>query len=872
MESGDLAGRYRIHELVGEGGMGRVFRAYDTKLDRQVAIKLLRAESFPSGSDALTRLLREARLAAALEHPGAVAIYDVGEDSSGPFIVMEFVRGRSLRELMGADGIALAERLRWLIDIAKILSAAHRLGLVHRDIKPENVMIRADGSVKLLDFGIALRMREPDGSEQASETGAGTPHYMAPEQIQRRVVDARTDQFAWGVVAYELLAAALPWRSLADGATTALAVVTERQRPLSFVASTIPGDLAQIVDRALEKAPARRFASMDELLSALALVDVEKLGVDPEATWPDDPPRRSPSSDQTRPDDTRADSRADSRAPKRAAARSWRRTLAITSLLGASIAAALSMQGRARESESVRAIDPEPAWRPSPDAQAAFDEGMRRFEGAALHAAITHFALAVEYEPEFAAAHLRHGFIQMADGPYPVGTESFHTAARLRHRLDAKDQQLLDALEPIFAHEPPAFDEASRRLELLASLYSSDTELRLIHAMTLSLDGSDDEAAFRAMIDDGAAVATAWLQLAYIYGTEPTRLNDARDAVTRCLELTPDAIDCVWYGTKLDAFAGRCEAMEAGARTWMQLGPNDHGAPLTLINALVAQNAEPAEIELAQVEAKARMTLDLQITEMAFVRAGRSILAGKLEEADRVLAELPDLVELDPHVFVEIGERRSALHEEMDDLAGASAIAAEYLRRKGSLLGEGYDGEVDIANDPTLYFDAVLLTAAEIDRPEFERRRQQWLVAWRGRLGSEFDVLLWQRAYAETARSEVDARDALRELATLGVSLQFMSDRLFGVDTAQVYLLAGQPDRAVPLLREAVRSCLMMEQPLRFVRAHELLGRALEAIGDREGACSAYAFVLSRWGQAVPSSRTARAAAQRFELLACDAN
>jgi serine/threonine protein kinase len=877
MESVDLAGRYCIHELVGEGGMGRVFRAYDTKLHRQVAVKLLRADSFPSGSEALARVLREARLAAALEHPGAVAIYDVGEDSSGPFIVMEFVSGRVLRELIGA-GVALAERLRWLIDIARILAAAHRLGLVHRDIKPENVMIRADVSVKLLDFGIALRMRTSDGSErgESSAGGAGTPHYMAPEQIQRRVVDARTDQFAWGVVAYELLAGTLPWRSLADGATTALAVVTERQRPLSSVALAVPARLAQIIDRALEKAPARRFESMDALLSALVSVPefalVEQAELDARTTLPDEPSPRSPGSDQTRPSETRADRRSSTRS----ASRGWRRVTALASMLGAiavTVATVAMVAERAswRASESSRELEPKSDWRPTPEAQAAFDEGMRRFQGAALHAAIRKFETAVEYEPEFAAAHLRLGFIQMFDGPHPVGSEAFHSATRLRRRLDAKDRQLLDALEPAFASEPPALDEAARRLELLARFDSSDTELQLIHAMTLSLDGRYDEAevAYRALLDGGAPVATAWLDLAYGYGGE--QLEHARDALSRCVQMTPDAVDCIWYATKLDASAGRCEAMEAGARAWMELGPDDHGAPLTLLSALVVRNAEPAEIEAARAEAEARMSPNRRMIELSFVRASQSILAGQLDEADRLLAELAKAIRLDPRERVRVGELRVALHEEMDDLAGASAIAADHLQRKGSLLGEGYDGEGDIANDPSPYFDSIRLAAGEIGRDELELRRQRWLASWRERVGVEFDDLLWQRAYAQTTRSGADAHEALAQLAALDVRPRFVSDRLFVVDTGHVYLLAGQPDRAASLLREAVNSCLAMSEPLVFVQAHERLGRALEAIGDQDGACSAYAGVLARWGEAVPGSRTASAARLRWTQLGCDA-
>jgi len=837
--------------------MGRVFRGYDSKLHRWVAIKLLRADSFPSGSEALARVLHEARLAAPIDHPGVVSIYDVGEDPSGPFIVMEFVAGRSLRELIDASGITLAERLRWLIEVARVLAATHRLGLVHRDIKPENVMIRTDGSVKLLDFGIALRLPGPgrDPRDESSEIGpAGTPRYMAPEQIQRRRIDARTDQFAWGVVAYELLGGVLPWRSLDDGVATAIAIVTERQVELSRVVLDVPPRLAQIIDRALEKAPARRFASMNELLAELESVVVEPTTEQPRLR-----------STTSKPSETRAETRA----PRRRSSPMLRWGLALA-VLGATTTVAV-LAG-SRESESARAVEAEPAWTPAPAAQAAYDEGLRRFEGAALNAAIQQFALAVEYEPEFAAAHLRLGFILMADGPHPVGTESLHTATRLRRRLDGRDQLLLDALGPAFTRDPPALDEAARRLELLADLYSSDVELRLIYAITLSLDGHDEAAAahYRALLDDRIPVATAWLALAYTHGREH-RLDAALDAVSRCVELSPDAIDCIWYRTRLDAFAGRCDAMAAGASKWIELGPTDHSAPLTLIQALVAQDAEPERIEQAVAEARARMTVAQQVVSLGLIAARRSILAGRFDDADRLLAELPDAVELDARELVGVGELRVALHEEIGDIAGASAIAADHLRRKASLLGEGYDGEDDITHDPTPWLNAIRLAAGELDRDEFERRRQAWLAGWRARVGTEFEDLLWLRGYADTARTPTDAHQALAERAKLEISLRFVTDRLFVVDRARVYLLAGQPEQAAALLREAVRSCLVLAEPLRFVQAHELLGRALEALGDRDGACLAYRAVLERWGQATPSSRTAIAAAQRFEQLACGA-
>src|SRR5687768_12988373 len=243
LRPGDKFDRYTIEDTLGEGGMGVVYRALDAKLERKVALKVLRNEKAASDSDdtrgrAVARMLREARAAAALSHPNAVHIYDVGEHDGTPYLAMELIEGTSLRSFIGAD-VPLATRLRWLGDIGKALSAAHKAGLVHRDIKPENVLLRSDGGLKVLDFGIARSVRirpAPDPSapqargygrrphldgpapiaDQVSTLTApgslpGTPAYMAPEQIRGDPLDGRADQFSWGVLAYELLSGKLPF-------------------------------------------------------------------------------------------------------------------------------------------------------------------------------------------------------------------------------------------------------------------------------------------------------------------------------------------------------------------------------------------------------------------------------------------------------------------------------------------------------------------------------------------------------------------------------------------------------------------------------------------------------------------------------------
>jgi serine/threonine-protein kinase len=278
---GERIGRYRVEALLGVGGMGRVVRAWDEVLRRRVAIKVLSADG--DGKSTVRRILREARLAAALDHPGAVAIFDFGEHEGAPFIVMEHVSGASLRAQVGRADVSPATRLGWLVDVARALSAAHREGIVHRDVKPENVMVRDDGAVKVLDFGIARRAGEavapggpalPSGEAPSLDTidqGAfsGTPAYMAPELLLTGRLDARADQFAWGVMAYELLAGALPWRDTGDLRALLTAVIYVEPAPLEAEALGVPAEAARAVHRALQKDPEARFPSMDALLAAL---------------------------------------------------------------------------------------------------------------------------------------------------------------------------------------------------------------------------------------------------------------------------------------------------------------------------------------------------------------------------------------------------------------------------------------------------------------------------------------------------------------------------------------------------------------------------------------------------------------------------
>jgi serine/threonine protein kinase/tetratricopeptide (TPR) repeat protein len=275
---GNRLGHYLVLEKLGSGGMGDVYVAEDTKLNRRVAVKFLRSE-VADARDGRARILREARAAAALNHPNIVHLYSVEEAGDLVFITMELVQGRSLRQLLApGTGLTLAQTISFASQLAEALACAHAAGIVHRDLKPGNVMITDDERVKILDFGVAkfvarIATQAPEDSTTTGEEASvgqavGTTGYMSPEQALGKTLDARTDLFALGVVVYEMATGRTPFQ----GDTVAAVfdhLLNRRQPPLLTFNPTLPRSLESIIDKALEKDPERRYRSAEEFLRDL---------------------------------------------------------------------------------------------------------------------------------------------------------------------------------------------------------------------------------------------------------------------------------------------------------------------------------------------------------------------------------------------------------------------------------------------------------------------------------------------------------------------------------------------------------------------------------------------------------------------------
>src|SRR6202171_833725 len=272
LPAGSTLSHYRIVSKIGAGGMGEVYLAQDTKLDRKVAIKFLHEEC-SKDPDKLARFIQEAKAASALNHPNILTVYEIGEVNGKNYIATELTDGQTLREhLSHKESLQLNSILKIGVQVSEALSAAHQAGIIHRDIKPENIMLRKDGYAKVLDFGLA-KLSEPKaiatGSEDATRVQVnttpgmvmGTVSYMSPEQARGNVTDARTDIWSLGVVLYEMLAGKVPLAG--ETVNHTIVAILEKEPQLL---ENVPAELQRIVRKALTKDVEMRYQSARDLL------------------------------------------------------------------------------------------------------------------------------------------------------------------------------------------------------------------------------------------------------------------------------------------------------------------------------------------------------------------------------------------------------------------------------------------------------------------------------------------------------------------------------------------------------------------------------------------------------------------------------
>jgi len=279
---GQTVTHYTILEKLGEGGVGVVFKAQDTKLDRPVAIKFLLQQQFSATDETKARFMQEAKAAAALNHPNILNVYEIDEQDGSTFLVMEYVDGTTLRShfatLKSGTGVPIGQAIDWTIEVARGLKAAHERNIIHRDIKPENIMLTNSGQIKIMDFGLAKL--KSNVTITKTGTSLGTLSYMSPEQAQAIPADHRSDVWSLGVMLYEMLTGELPFKAEHEAGLMYL-IVNEQAAVPSLLDRRIPHTMDSVIQKMLEKDRTKRYDRMDDVIDDLRTVkkDMESASV-----------------------------------------------------------------------------------------------------------------------------------------------------------------------------------------------------------------------------------------------------------------------------------------------------------------------------------------------------------------------------------------------------------------------------------------------------------------------------------------------------------------------------------------------------------------------------------------------------------------
>jgi len=833
-------GRYRVFEPLGSGGVGEVFRARDTEIGRSVALKVLRP--LADGDPALARvraarLLREARAAATIHHPNAVVVFDAGEHDGVPYLVMELVQGKTLRAVIGDPTIRMERKIGWLLDIARALGAAHKKGIVHQDVKPENVMLRDDGVIKVLDFGIARRVFDAGGAQPGAERSDGiygTPAYVAPERVHGEMGDGLADQFSWGVVAYELLVGEHPWGGDDPAASvTARMLARPPPRPPAERCPEIPKVISRIVLRALSERPRDRFESMDEVIRAMAR------GWSATAPWP-----------------LRALRRVREPWRRRGLAAVGSFAIALTAWIATPPRFAPTRGGEALDAGAFGAAGFGSAI--SADAQAATDyrAGVEAARRAAGDAAQADLARAVARDPSFAAAHLR-AFL-FAPRVTDVERANLRTAARLKGALGDHDRALADALEP-WLDASGDLAEVERRLASLAAA-RGDPDFFYALCKVRLLGGSYARAADACRA--ARTIDPAFADALRLEGEAHLALGDrpsATLALEACVHASPAATSCLRDLARTRSGAGACSLALDAARGLVDLEPEDTAALVELGGAMAATGADDAAVRDVFDRALASLEPARRAAPRAALRAHLAASRGDFAAARREL----DTWDAAAHDEADRGEAllaRASLERE-------TGREATLVPRARAVLAARDAAATEV--DRTIVALVVSYRTGAIARGELAAGRAAWwtrevpptardprvVASWR-----------WVTAYAYAALTADEAEEALALVPD--PPLDPVRDESFDEAVGATLLLAGRRDEAIRFLRRAAGSCRAALTPFPSTWAHLELGEALEPT-DTPGACAAYRVVLDRWGDA-RGSKSADRARRRRAALRCE--
>jgi serine/threonine-protein kinase len=862
----EIAGRYVVEREIGRGGMGAVYAALDTRLGRRVALKTLTQDTSLAHR---RRLEAEARAVASIDHPGIVTLFDVVEDAGETVLVMELVDGDSLRSIMNDRALSPEEVADVVCEVSEALMAAHAKGFVHRDVKPDNIMVRRDGRVALLDFGVAKvtsgNPASPTLGATGPETIVGTPSYLSPEQARGASVAPATDQFALAVTAYEMLARSLPWETTTPMLTIA-SIVSSEPKPLEGFDRGVRDVLA----RGLAKAPEARFSDVRELGAALSTA----LGVPPTTRrqrsivpLPHDS-ARVPSAIETdktllASETTAAPPARPRHAPKIAVA------LAVVVACGA----ALFVMRRHR-------APPPPAASPTlaiadipadgttdAHARAMFRDAMRSMSiGRGDVPVMALLDEAIRADPEFAAAELQRAIVSFRrSGALDVGGRHAYLAA-LEHqaKLDPRDAELLRALGPSFT-DPPDWRESGKRLEAMLAHRPGDAQaweaLGILRFKLSDLDAAEDALQHEQTVDPGAY--TPYFLRGHLR-VNHADIAGARRLFSECIDRVPATIQCRGALVWIDRMGGECTTADHVAREMVVLAPDLSlgyaqraettaalDAPRETLRELLAQKRAHETIQSPAEQADDESAVALRsgdfTTALAFLDAADAAEDGETTDQRGMRAVL-----------------RTSVLREIGDTKKAGDVAMAYLdRTMARALPE------QPWQDRTGTLLSVAFEAGRLTHADYVKRRDDWVQSWRARLdpaGWQHDgLVIWIGAYANAKPSPAGAEEALAALPAFGAHDLDRNDTSVHEhepEMGALLLAAGRVDEAVRHLESATRWCRLVP----FVSAWRSLGQARLARGDSQGACAAFAMVEKLWGHAKPASVTrdeARADAKR---------
>ena len=741
LRTGDRLARFVIVKSLGAGGMGAVYEAKDETLGRAVALKIMRRAS----DEARKRFVQEARAAAAVSHSNLIVVHEVGEAEGRAFIVMELIRGRTLRGVM-ADPVGRDEAIRILGQVARGVAAAHSAGIVHRDLKPENVMLTEDGSVKVLDFGVArLATGAREGARGATAvavTGTGvvvgTPQYMSPEQALGVEVDARSDVYSFGVLAYELLTGTRP----------------EPNPPPAKVTPLVDGVLA----RCLAADPRQRYADAREVRDALEGAA---------------PPRRR---------------------------RRWPITAAVVALglAAAMIAWRPWHRPAAPASRPLGVVGTVKAA--NPDAVNAYRGAMQEFRDDMFFEAVRSFDHATELDPSFAAAHLRLGIFKRYFHSVEEARHSYEIAVEHREQLDERDRALLYAVEPIIARDPYDYAEAKRRLTAMLEHYPNDVEILYCLASTYEELGQHEQALplFERMqaVDPAAPAVWGGRAMALLY------LGDrrgAREAAIECRRLAPMQSGCAFELTKILNDTGSCSELETVLRAWKIASPDNPRVPRDLARLMISLG-RPLDA-VREMNAQARQLMpeaargDLDADEKHDIAFYTGDLA-TLEQQLRTWLE-----PWSPHVAVDLID----VLEETGRGDEARAIAEKFFAVGDAGFVPKGTSDADLYNDDTGVMLATLARHGGITHDELNQRRGAWVHELESRIGGGYKLGVWAQAYANSTRTAQEAADAVAVAPARQAPFYWFTRTYGGI--GRTFVLANRPADALPYLTRATERC-----------------------------------------------------------------